>query len=75
MPILTLDTFVAPPEPVVANDLPPGQSLRPLVTYHCDTDLVETWITLGVMRDKDGRSIAHNAAAHVHACKLPVDRR
>ena len=26
------------------------------------------------MRDEDGRSTAHNAAAHVHACKLPMDR-
>ena len=26
------------------------------------------------MRDEDCRSAAHNAAAHVHACKLPMDR-
>jgi hypothetical protein len=26
--VLSFDTFVAPPIPVVTNDLPPGQSLR-----------------------------------------------
>ena len=49
-------------------------SFRPLVTYHCDADLVETWITLGLMRDEDGRFIAHSAAARVHACNLPMER-
>jgi hypothetical protein len=29
MPILTFETFVAPPEPVVANDLPPGHLCAP----------------------------------------------
>jgi hypothetical protein len=34
----------------------------------------ETWITLGLMRDVDGRSATDNAAAHVHACEFPMAR-
>jgi hypothetical protein len=35
----------------------------------------ETWITLGLMLDVDGWSYAHKAAAHIYACKFPMDGR
>src|SRR6266704_3617689 len=63
--VLTFDTFVAPPVPVVSNDLPPGQSLRAwspitatLISGERDAVLVDPLMTI-----EQGRSLADWVAA------------
>jgi glyoxylase-like metal-dependent hydrolase (beta-lactamase superfamily II) len=63
--VLSFDTFVAPPIPVVSNDLPPGQSVRTwspiaatLITGQRDAVLVDPLMTID-----QGRALADWVAA------------
>ena len=63
--VLTFDTFVAPPVPVVTNDLPPGQSSRAwspiaatLISGERDAVLVDPLMTI-----EQGRALADWVAA------------